>query len=67
MDEIEGKCPLRFQTEKLWLEQEIEMVLDSVENIMDETRKEKEQNGDYLRKHHKLSMRLTHGEILSGC
>ena len=33
---------------------------------MDETRKEKEQNGYYLLKNHKLLIRLTHGEILSG-
>ena len=67
MDEIEGKCPLKFQSEKVWLEREIGRVLDFVENIMDETRKEKDQNGEYLRKNHKLLMRLTHGEILSGC
>lgn len=62
MDDIEGKCPLKFQSEKAWLEREIGRVLTCVENIMDETRKEKEQNGDHLRKNHKLLMRLTHGE-----
>ena len=67
MGEIKGKFPLKFHSEKVWLEREIERALDFVENIIDETHTEKEQNGDYLHKNHKLLMWLTHGEILSGC
>jgi hypothetical protein len=62
LDEIEGKCPLKFISEKAWLEREIGRVLNCIEAFMDETRKENEQNGDHLRKNHKLLMRLTHGE-----
>ena len=62
LDEIEGKCPLKFISEKAWLEREIGRVLNCIEAFMDETRKEKEQNGDHLRKNHKLLMRLTHGK-----
>jgi hypothetical protein len=64
MDEIGGKCPLKFRSKKEWLEQEIGNVLDYIENFMDETRKKQEQAGDFLRKNHKILMQLTHGEIM---
>ncbi len=64
MDEIRGKCPVKFKSKKAWLEQEIGNLLGYIENFMDKTRKEKEQNGDYLHKNHKLLMRLTQGEIM---
>jgi hypothetical protein len=64
MDEIRGKCPLKFQSKKEWLEREIGNVLDYIENLMDETCKKQEQPGDYLCKNHKMLMRLTHSEIM---
>ncbi len=66
MDEIGGKCPLKSQSKKAWLEQEIGSVLNFIENFMDKTCREKEQNGDYLCKNHKLLMQLTHSEIMPG-
>jgi hypothetical protein len=46
MDETKGKCPLKFQSKKTSLKQEFGRVLDCIENFIDKSQKEKEQEGD---------------------
>ncbi len=66
MDENTGKSPLVYKSKKAWLESEIGRTLNSVQSFMDEAQTEKLQNGDFLCKHHKLSMRLIHGKTILG-
>jgi hypothetical protein len=49
-----------------WIEAEIGRTLDGIKNFMEETQTEKEQKGDFLRKHQKLIMWLTHSEFILG-
>ena len=67
MREITGKNSLKFKSEKSWVEAEIGRTLDSIQSYMEETQTVTlHNNGDFMRKHQKLIMRLIHGEIMLG-
>jgi hypothetical protein len=67
MREITGKNSLKFKSKKSWVEAEIGRTLDSIQSYMEETQTVKlHNNGDFMRKHQKLIMRLIHGEIMLG-